>query len=481
MSIRNLRLNETERVISRRSFRSSPGRPTLLVASTLIASCVACGSGGTEAARAPVSGAGAAAIAGSGGSGTAGSGGSGTASSGASGSLNKAGSGGGGASSSGSGGTSGSPNAAAGSAGARVGSAGAPSVGACDKLPEAGKWESIAPNQAETGQDIGVINAQGLALDPFNVGTIWMGASSVSPKSAGGLYKSTDCGATWLHVNTGMNGAKLDTAAMWSLVVDPVDQGTIYVVGSYGPNNLWKSTDGGVNFKPLLGDELAANFAGNSVASVTIDPTDHLHLVIAPHGKCEGPYAPICNGESTDGGATWRFVVIPGTGWEEATGPYLLNATSWLSTAHGLWLTKDNGASWKDIKPSNVNYVTGGEFTHRPFRKSPLGKYYLAVQQENGLITSTDGESWTYIKGTPNFSYPVGFAIGGGRLYLGDVNGGGVQVANEATPDQWTMLPAPDAKYNANIKGSVNLEYDEQHHILYSSNFEGGLWRMVTP
>jgi hypothetical protein len=171
-------------------------------------------------------------------------------------------------------------------------------------------------------------------------------------------------------------------------------------------------------------------------------------------------------------------VKIPGTGWAEATGPYLLNATSWLSTAYGFWLTTDNGASWKDVKPTGVNYVTGGEYTHTPLRKSALGHYYLGSQQDNGLITSTDGATWTHISGTPWGQYELAFAMGGGRLYLGDFVGNDYQVADEATPGTWTKLPSPPAAGN---RGAANLEYDEKHHILYSTNFEGGFFRLVTP
>jgi hypothetical protein len=85
------------------------------------------------------------------------------------------------------------------------------------------------------------------------------------------------------------------------------------------------------------------------------------------------------------------------------------------------------------------------------------------------------------LKGTPNAQYQVGFAFGGGRLYLDDVVGGGVQVADEAKPDTWTTLPTQAAEFEGSIKGPIYLEYDERHHILYSSNFEGGIWRLVTP
>ncbi len=381
-----------------------------------------------------------------------------------------------------SGGTSSSSSG--GSGGGPIGMLGHPTVGTCDHLAASGVWENIAPTQAESGQALGVVNAQGLALDPFNVGTVWMGASSVYPTSAGGLYKSTDCGASWTHMNTGMNGDLIDKAAIWSMAIDPVTEGTVYVVGAYGPGNLWKSTNGGVDFTALLPDDgpFSKAVGSNFVASVTMDPDDHLHLVIAPHGNCMAPYDPICNAESKDGGATWRMVKVPGDGWGEATGPYLLNATSWLSTLDGLWLTTDNGATWKDVKPADVHYVTGGEYTNKPLRKSALGNYYLPTQQDNGLITSTDGMTWTHINNSPNGSYEIAFAMGGGKLYEGDADAHGYMVADETAPDMWTALPTPtDAQYMGQGWGPYALEYDEDHHILYSTNFQGGFWRMVTP
>jgi hypothetical protein len=30
------------------------------------------------------------------------------------------------------------------------------------------------------------------------------------------------------------------------------------------------------------------------------------------------------------------------------------------------------------------------------------------------------------------------------------------------------------------LTGSVYMQYDPKHHVLYSSNFEGGTWRLRT-
>jgi len=141
---------------------------------------------------------------------------------------------GGGAAVGGAGGSGGKPNGGAGSSGA----GGAPiekppaTVAACDALPAAGKWEQITPP--------GVATSDALALDPFTAGTLWLGADPNGGGTPGlcGLFKSTDCGATWKHVNTGTNGSAVDGSHMWSFAIDPVDAGVIYAVGAYGPQGL---------------------------------------------------------------------------------------------------------------------------------------------------------------------------------------------------------------------------------------------------
>src|SRR5262245_62465389 len=103
----------------------------------------------------------------------------------------------------------------------------------------AGVWENITP------PDVGTTDA--IALDPFVAGTLWLGTDPTGGKK-GGVFKSTDCGATWTHVNTGANGDAVDTAHIWSMAVDYAEHGVIYVIGQYGPEGLWKSTDGGVSW-----------------------------------------------------------------------------------------------------------------------------------------------------------------------------------------------------------------------------------------
>lgn len=360
-------------------------------------------------------------------------------------------------------------------------------VGSCSDLPASGAWQSIGPS--------GVNCTDAIALDPFEDGTIWVAADSQcgTPGGLGGIYKSTDCGSTWSHVDVGNNGAALDGSRIWSLAMDYAVPGVMYSIAAYGALGLWKSTNGGVDWQQLMppGGEVATVISngGNPplawIAAISMDPTNHLHLVAMAHANCTGQWAPTCLAETTDGGDTWSFIstgqFLPS--WGEQTGPYLINATTMVFADQfsGLWLTTDDGVSWTNVAPSGQEGAAGGEYTHRPIWQAN-GTYYLPAFNQDGqggpggLLTSSDGLSWSSVANSIPSTNAVGFAVGNGNLYLSSYVGNTYGTASAADPTHWTALPSPAAS-----EGSSFLEYDAAHSILYTSNWGGGLWRMVTP
>ena len=132
-----------------------------------------------------------------------------------------------------------------GSGGATAGGATTGPVQPCPALPGKGVWEDITPTN-ERGLDGVVYNSQALLLDPFDASTLWLGTARPNPAMAdarSGLFKSSDCGATWAHVDTGENADSLDRSSLWSMAIDPVDRGVMYTVGANGALGLFKSTN----------------------------------------------------------------------------------------------------------------------------------------------------------------------------------------------------------------------------------------------
>src|SRR5260221_2272552 len=242
-------------------------------------------------------------------------------------------------------GGAGGVNAEAGVGGSGGAGGGMTKASLCTGLPRAGTWDSVAPT--------GITDTNAVMVDPFDAATVWLGANNH------GIFKSTDCAATWTHVNTGRHGADLDKGGLVSMAVDPVAPGVLYTIAIYGAQGMWKSMNGGVDWDPLFpaGSDVAKTVQDNFIASHSMDPADHQHLVRGTHAHCLAPYNPHCEAESTDGGATWRIFKQPGSSWQEQAGPFVLDATSWLYGAPaGPFLTTDHGASWKDVTPSGASF-----------------------------------------------------------------------------------------------------------------------------
>jgi hypothetical protein len=350
-------------------------------------------------------------------------------------------------------------------------------VGNCSNLPAAKTWQNISPVVADPNNTSGTNFSEAIVVDPFNPAIVWSGTGYA------GLFKSTDCGSTWTHVNTGRNGAMLDQSAIGSMIVDPVNQGTIYATAFDGADGLWKSTNGGVDWDALLpaNSTVAMAVTGNLVNSVAMDASDPKHLVIGMHAACNPPYGIVCEGESTDAGATWKVTTVPvgDDNWVPGAGAFILGPKSWLfgTYSNGLWLTQDSGATWKNVTASGAQGSTAGKTLVLPFMPNPVdGKFYLPDM--NGILQSTTsaGTSWTLLPNSGGRS--VGLVMGDGNLYSSDQWSTSYHVAAEANPSVWATFPAAAAL--ASGLGAPYLAYDAGHHVLYSSNFAGGLWRVTT-
>nr|MBK9652486.1 T9SS type A sorting domain-containing protein [Bacteroidota bacterium] len=108
----------------------------------------------------------------------------------------------------------------------------------------AGNWTFIGPNNTLSLSGAGRLNF--VRLDPINSSTIYVG----SP--AGGLWKSTNSGATWSTNTDNLN----HVIGCTDIGIDPTNTNTMYLVtgdGDAGDNysvGLLKSTDGGNTWNP---------------------------------------------------------------------------------------------------------------------------------------------------------------------------------------------------------------------------------------
>ncbi len=294
-----------------------------------------------------------------------------------------------------------------------------------------------------------------------------------------GIFKSQDCGSTWVKINTGRNGSQLDSGRIWAAVIDPVQPDTLYALTGYGAAGLWKSTNGGVDWDNMLPDKSEiATTAGGFTERVVMDPTDHLHLLINFHLNCTGSHTPVCFGESKDGGQTWNILDFPASlssGWGEGSGLMILTPKVWLYQQYQLFYTADAGANWKTVTPDGG---LGAAFPgDSRITKTPDGSYYLGAQ--GGVLQSKDvGATWSLIPQSGGSLCPV---IGDGeRLFAASGNNPQtIYAASYADPLTWSKIDAPGLPTNPPENMYV-FAYDEVHHLLYGTCQSAGVFRVVT-
>ena len=114
-----------------------------------------------------------------------------------------------------------------------------------------------------------------ILVHPTNSATMWLGSV------CGGIWKTTDNGATWFPLNDFMGNL-----AIGCMVMDPTDPNTIYAGTGEGFNNfealrgagIFKTTNGGTTWSQLSSTANSSFFYVNRLA---ISPTNRLFILAA--------------------------------------------------------------------------------------------------------------------------------------------------------------------------------------------------------
>ncbi|MGH9710565.1 MAG: WD40/YVTN/BNR-like repeat-containing protein, partial [Candidatus Acidiferrales bacterium] len=150
-----------------------------------------------------------------------------------------------------------------------------------------------------------------IAVAPSNHDIIYVGTGEQCLRNditfGNGVYKSTDAGKTW--TNIGLR----DTQHIATILVNPTDPNNVYVAAighAFGPNSergVFHSTDGGATWQKILyvDDKTGAT-------DLVADPKNPQVMFAAMYEVRRTAYSMISGGpgsglyKSTDGGANWR-------------------------------------------------------------------------------------------------------------------------------------------------------------------------------
>jgi photosystem II stability/assembly factor-like uncharacterized protein len=208
-----------------------------------------------------------------------------------------------------------------------------------------------------------------IAVAPSNPDIIYVGSGEGLQRpdlSVGdGIYKSTDAGKTWTHLDLS------DAQQITAIVVDPQNPERVFVSAEghpYGPNpvrGVFRSVDGGRTFeKVLYKDE------NTGAADVVMDPSDPQVLFAA----------------------LWAARVAP---WEVRSGEYFIIPGS------GLYKSTDGGSTWRPITQGLPTAEDGLSRMGIAIAPSNPKRMYLNVETKKdkpGIYRSEDaGESWQLV------------------------------------------------------------------------------------
>ncbi len=313
------------------------------------------------------------------------------------------------------------------------------------------------------------------------------GWSSQSGGPAGGLYRSTDFGATWVR----LHGAGLPDGETGRIGVAlaPSNPQRVYALIESKHGLLWRSDDGGATWE-MVSENTLIDERPFYYTHVFVDPTDQNHLwTLSVHVAV-----------SSDGGKSWR-----------------VGAHGVHGDNHGMWISRDakriieandggpsfsydDGSTW--AMPHNLPiaqlYHIGYD-RERPYHVcAPLQDNGVWCAPNNGLggdginaaqWRAMGGGDGAFVMPDPADPNIVWFSSGGGsiqgELAYTDLRSGEVVYAQPYLRDQNVVDPK-DLAYRFNWEEPFAFDPFDLHHmwvggnVLFSTTDRGRHWQAVS-
>ena len=290
----------------------------------------------------------------------------------------------------------------------------------------AGQWTSLGPTNISGRMTCAVTH-------PQNPDVIWAGAAG------GGVWYSTDAGATWTP-----QWHDEDTLNVGALAIDPRNPDVLYCgtgeanlsADSYSGVGLYRTEDGGKTWH--LHARATRRALPNRIGAIVIDPDDTKHIWLGGVGH-NYPREPTSGMgglyESRDGGKTWSrhgfvssneyrchaIIIHP----EKADTVYV--TVTEQGAQNGIWRTTDAGANWEHLttglpEPScmertsltialsnpSVVYAISSSFKQEVlgvYRTSDGGNSWQAVHDRPASDPDTQGRAFHYWRGGSSTRY----------------------------------------------------------------------------
>jgi len=230
--------------------------------------------------------------------------------------------------------------------------------------------------------------------------------------ASGGVWKSTDGGITWKPLFD-----EQSTSSIGSIAIAPSDPNVVYVGsgeanirGNVAPGNgIYRSADAGKTWTHVWKQE-------GQIGKMVVHPTNPDVAFAAVLGKAFGPNPERGVYRTTDGGKTWKQVLSKDsdTGASDVSldpqNPRIVFAALWQARRSpwslvsggpggGVYMSRDGGDTWKKLEKGLPEGVTG-KIAVEVAPSDGRRVYALIEAEKGGLYRSDDGgESFKLVNG----------------------------------------------------------------------------------
>ncbi|MFA6469607.1 MAG: glycosyl hydrolase [Bacteroidota bacterium] len=243
-----------------------------------------------------------------------------------------------------------------------------------------------------------------IVFDPRNGKTVYVAAQGPLWKEGGdrGLYKSTDAGATWKNILK-----PSDQTGVSDIVLDSRDPDVLYAATYQRRRHFWsmidggpegsiqKSTDGGATWKKLTSGIPSGDLGRIGLAISPIDP-DILFAYIEAQGEGSGIY------RSVDRGATWEkrnsYIDVPMYYGKIYCDP--VDVKKIYATGTYMYYSDDAGKTLFRIGEKSVHV------DYHALWVDPKDPQYMLLGTDGGLYESQDmNKTWRFINNMPTVQF----------------------------------------------------------------------------
>ena len=245
-----------------------------------------------------------------------------------------------------------------------------------------------------------------ILYDPNNTHVLWLGTGEHNHQRAlgygNGVYKSSDGGKSWKNM-----GLK-ESRQIGRIVIDPGNSDVVYVAaegsvwGPGGDRGLYKTTDGGKNWKKIL--EISEN---TGVNNIIMDPRNPEILYASSEQRRRHVFTKIGGGpetaiyKSTNGGESWDKLTkglpsddMGGIGLAiSPINPDIIYAIiESTPESSGFYRSSDCGASWQKMS----DHTAQGQYYNVIFCDPKLLDKIYSVETVS-RVTEDGGKTWKMI------------------------------------------------------------------------------------